>query len=211
MNAYNVNERSQIKSLAGLNAYMRQVYLWMTVALGVSAIAALFTATNPAMLQAMYTSPFMIILFAVALIGLSVYITARIHTLSSGAATGFFLLYATGMGVFLGPTLTLYTASSVANAFLVTAGTFGGMSLYGMVTKRDLTGMGSFMMMGLWGILLAMIVNMFTIMASRMPQSPIIMKLPMPVRSRFVTMPYRLMPPKVPAVTRKALATEDAV
>ena len=94
MNAYNVNERSQIKSLAGLNAYMRQVYLWMTVALGVSAIAALFTATNPAMLQAMYTSPFMIILFAVALIGLSVYITARIHTLSSGAATGFFPLYA---------------------------------------------------------------------------------------------------------------------
>ncbi len=159
MNAY--NERSQINAIAGLNAYMRQVYLWMTAALGVSAIAALFTASNPAMLQAMYTSPFMILILAVALVGLSIYISARIHTLSSGAATGFFLLYAAGMGVFLGPTITLYTASSVTNAFLVTAGTFGGMSLYGMVTKRDLSGMGSFMMMGLWGILLALIVNMF--------------------------------------------------
>jgi len=159
MNYY--NERTQSYAVSGINAYMRQVYLWMTAALGVSAAAALFTATNPAILQAMYTSPFLIVLFAVGLIGLSVYITARIHTLSSGSATGLFMIYAAGMGVFLGPTLTLYTGSSVVNAFLVTAGTFGGMSLYGMTTKRDLTGMGSFMMMGLWGLLLAMIVNMF--------------------------------------------------
>ncbi|MBP3730249.1 MAG: Bax inhibitor-1/YccA family protein [Mailhella sp.] len=157
----NYNARTQSYAGVNISAYMRQVYLWMTAALGVTAIAAVFTASNMAFLQFLFSSPIMIVLLAVGVIGLSVYITARIHTLAAGTATGLFLLYSALMGVFLGPTLLLYTSASVAQAFLVTAGMFGGMSLYGMLTKRDLTGMGNFMIMGLWGILLAMVVNIF--------------------------------------------------
>ena len=71
------------------------------------------------------------------------------------------MLYAALMGIFLGPVLLVYTHSSVTQAFVVTAGMFGGMSLYGTVTKRDLTGMGNFLMMGLFGIIIASIVNIF--------------------------------------------------
>ena len=101
------------------------------------------------------------ILMIVAIFGLVIYLSAAMHKLSAGAATGFFMLYAALMGIFLGPVLLVYTHSSVTQAFVVTAGMFGGMSLYGTVTKRDLTGMGSFLIMGLWGIILASIVNIF--------------------------------------------------
>lgn len=155
--------RDQVQGYArsSVAVYMQQVYLWMTVALGVTAFAAVFTASNMAIMQFFFTNTIMMILLMVAVIGLSMYITARIHVLSSGTATGLFLLYSALMGIFLGPVLLVYTGASVAQAFLVTAGMFGGMSVFGMITKRDLSGMGSFMIMGLWGILLASIVNAF--------------------------------------------------
>ena len=155
--------RDQVQSYSrsSVAIYMQQVYLWMTCALGVTALAALFTASNPVILQALFANTISMVLMVVGIIGLSMFITARMHTLSSGAATGLFLLYSALMGVFLGPVLLVYTGASVAQAFVVTAGMFGGMSVYGMVTKRDLSGMGSFMAMGLWGILLASVVNMF--------------------------------------------------
>lgn len=153
----------QVQSYArsSVAVYMQQVYLWMTVALGVTAMAAVFTASNMALMQFLFANTIMMILLMVAVIGLSMFITARMHVLSSGTATGLFLLYSALMGVFLGPVLLVYTGASVAQAFIVTAGMFGGMSVFGMVTKRDLSGMGNFMIMGLWGILLASIVNAF--------------------------------------------------
>ena len=155
--------RDQVQSYSRSNVavYMQQVYLWMTVALGVTAFAAVFTASNMAIMQFLFTNTIMMILLMVAVIGLSMFITARMHVLSAGTATGLFLLYSVLMGVFLGPVLLVYTGSSVAQAFIVTEGMFGGMSVFGMVTKRDLSGMGSFLMMGLWGIILASIVNIF--------------------------------------------------
>ena len=155
--------RDQVQGYVRSNVavYMQQVYLWMTCALGVTTFAALLTASNMAVLQFLFANTMTMILMVVGIIGLSMFITARMHVLSAGTATGLFLLYSALMGVFLGPVLLVYTGSSVAQAFLVTAGTFGGMSVYGMVTKRDLSGMGSFMVMGLWGIILASIVNMF--------------------------------------------------
>lgn len=155
------HDQVQSYSRSNVAVYMQQVYLWMTAALGVTAFAAVFTASNMAVMQFLFTNPMMIILLMVGVIGLSVYITARIHVLSAGMATGLFLLYSALMGVFLGPVLLAYTGASVAQAFIVTAGMFGGMSVFGMVTKRDLSGMGSFLIMGLWGILLASIVNIF--------------------------------------------------
>ena len=140
----NNTSRDQVQSYArsSVAVYMQQVYLWMTVALGVTALAAVFTASNMAIMQFLFTNTIMMVLLMVAVIGLS-------------------MLYSVLMGVFLGPVLLVYTGSSVAQAFIVTAGMFGGMSVFGMVTKRDLSGMGSFMIMGLWGILLASIVNAF--------------------------------------------------
>lgn len=159
----NDTSRDQVQSYARSNVafFMQQVYLWMTAALGVTALAAVFTASNMAIMQFLFTNTILMILLMVAVIGLSMYITARMHRLSAGTATGLFLLYSALMGVFLGPVLLVYTGASVAQAFIVTAGMFGGMSVFGMVTKRDLSGMGSFLMMGLWGILLASLVNAF--------------------------------------------------
>lgn len=155
------HDQAQSYARSSVAVYMQQVYLWMTAALGVTAFAAVFTASNMAVMQFLFTHTIMIILLMAGVIGLSMYITARIHVLSASAATGLFLLYSALMGVFLGPVLLAYTGASVAQAFIVTAGMFGGMSVFGMVTKRDLSGMGSFLMMGLWGILLASIVNIF--------------------------------------------------
>jgi hypothetical protein len=88
-------------------------------------------------------------------------LSGAIQRLSASAATGFFLLYSALSGVTLAAIFVLYTQSSIASTFLVTAGTFGAMSIYGHVTRRDLTSWGSFLFMGLIGFLLASVVNMF--------------------------------------------------
>ena len=159
MNLSSTRTGSYARTSVGV--FMQQVYLWMTAALGITAGAAVITASSPALLQLFFSGTVMPIVLMVGILGLVMYISARMHTLSSSAATGLFLLYSALNGVFLGPVLLAYTGASVAQAFLVSAGMFGGMSVYGMVTKRDLSGMGSFLMMGLWGIILASIVNIF--------------------------------------------------
>jgi FtsH-binding integral membrane protein len=86
---------------------------------------------------------------------------ARIDKLTAGKATGFFIAYSVAMGLFLSPIFLRYTATSITATFFITSGMFGAMAVYGLVTKRDLSGMGSFMFMGLIGIILAMVVNWF--------------------------------------------------
>lgn len=147
--------------ISNASVFMQQVYTWMTAAMLVTAAAAYGVTTSPALMGMIFGSTISMILLMVAIFGLVIYLQAAMPRLSAGAATGFFLLYAALMGVMLGPILLVYTASSITQAFVVTAGMFAGMSVFGAVTKRDLTGMGSFLMMGLWGILLAMIVNLF--------------------------------------------------
>lgn len=149
----------RVRSTASV--FMQQVYLWMTAALGMTAVTAYAMAGSPALLQFFFGNSLMPILTMVAIFGLVIYLSAAMPRLSAGAATGFFMLYAALMGILLGPVLLVYTHSSVSQAFVVTAGMFGGMSLFGAVTKRDLTGMGNFLIMGLWGIILASIVNIF--------------------------------------------------
>lgn len=162
MKEYQEQSQSGVQEKSRTAIFMQHVYTWMTAALGVTAVSAYLTASSPALIQAIYGGGmFVPIILMIALFGLVMYITANMQNLSSQAATGLFLLYAALMGVFLGPTLLIYTSSSVATAFVVTAGMFGGMSIYGTVTKRDLTGMGNFLIMGLWGIILASIVNIF--------------------------------------------------
>jgi FtsH-binding integral membrane protein len=153
---------SAVRSTSSVSSvFMQQVYLWMTAAMGVTAVASYVTASSPAILSLFFSGVMPLILLCVAVFGLVVFLTSAMPRLSAGAATGFFLLYAGLMGVLLGPTLLVYSSASVGQAFVVTAGMFAGMSVFGTLTKRDLSGIGSFLIMGLWGIVLAMIVNIF--------------------------------------------------
>ena len=94
-----------VRARSAASVFMQHVYLWMTAALGVTAVAAYVTATSPTVLQLFYGNMFMPILMIVAIFGLVIYLSAAMHKLSAGAATGFFMLYAALMGIFLGPVL----------------------------------------------------------------------------------------------------------
>ncbi|SIO20230.1 Bax inhibitor-1/YccA family protein [Halodesulfovibrio marinisediminis] len=144
-----------------VNAYLRGVYGWMMLGLVVTAVFAFLTATTPAVQQFVFGSQLTFFGLIIAQFGLVMYLSARIAKLSAGAATGLFLLYSALNGITLSAILLVYAASTISSAFLTAAGMFGAMSLYGMTTKRDLTSMGSFMMMGLFGLVIAMVVNIF--------------------------------------------------
>ncbi len=151
-------QRSLSMSRAGV--FMSQVYTWMFAGLLVTAVAAYLVSTVPALLMTVVSGGGFIVL-AIATIGLVFFLTSRISTLSASAATGFFLLYATLNGAMLAPVLLIYTGASIVSTFVITALMFGAMAVYGITTKKDLTAMGSFMMMGLIGIIIASIVNFF--------------------------------------------------
>lgn len=141
--------------------FMQHVYLWMAVALGVTALAAYATLNVPAIFNMFYANRIMPIITMLAIFGLVIGLSSSMHRLSAGTATGLFVVYAALMGVFLAPVVAIYGKASVSQAALVTGGMFAAMSVFGAVTKKDLSGMGSFLMMGLFGLIIASIVNIF--------------------------------------------------
>jgi FtsH-binding integral membrane protein len=152
----------------GLRAYMLRVYNYMLMGLGLTGLTAWFTASTPAFAQLFFTQAAngyslsalgWIVLLAP--LGLVFFISFRIQQMSFATAQATFWIYAGLMGIGLTPILLLYTGASVAQVFFTTAATFGAMSLWGYTTKRDLSGFGSFLFMGLIGILIASVVNMF--------------------------------------------------
>lgn len=151
--------QSGVSSVASI--YMRQVYQWMTVGLGVTTLMAWFVASTPAVQQVIFGNSLIMIALIVAQFGLVIAISAAVHKMSGGTATGLFLLYSALTGATLSSIFVIYPIASITNAFLVTTGTFLAMTVYGTVTKRDLTAMGSFLFMGLIGIVIAMVVNIF--------------------------------------------------
>ena len=144
-----------------INAYMRGVYQWMAGGLGLTAVMAYMVASSPTLVQAIFGNPILFWGLIIAEFGLVMGISGGISKLSAGTASGLFLLYSALNGVTLSAILLAYTATSVAGTFVICAGMFGAMSVYGMVTHKDLTSMGSFMFMGLIGIILASVVNIF--------------------------------------------------
>ncbi len=154
---------------AGLRAYMLKIYNYMASALALTGIVALGASKSEAILSALYTVQNGQVagmsglgwIVALAPIGLVLWLSMGINRLSATVAQGIFWAYAALVGLSLTSIFLLYTGESIARAFFVTAGTFGAMSIYGYTTKRDLTGMGSFLMMGLIGLIIASIVNMF--------------------------------------------------
>jgi len=154
---------------AGLRSYFMRVYNYMAGGLCASALAA-FVVINTPLLRLFYNFapngyPTGLSLFGwLAFIAPLVMVIALGSIVNRGTAKqvqAMFWGYAAVMGISLSPVLLAYTGSSVTRIFLITAATFGGMSIYGYTTKRDLSGMGSFMIMGLWGVIIASIVNLF--------------------------------------------------
>ena len=139
--------------------FLAKVFNWMAMGLGLTGIVAWFTASSGLAMSIVSSPIFMILIFAE--LGMVFYLSARVNKIQSGTATGLFLGYAMLNGLTLSTIFLAYTKSSIGGTFLITAGMFGAMAVYGMVTKRDLSGMGSFLFMGLIGIIIASVVNIF--------------------------------------------------
>lgn len=146
---------------SAVSVYMRHVYQWMTAGLALTTVVAYGVAGTPAIRDAILGNSLVLILLVGAQFGLVIALSAAIHKLSAGAATGLFLLYSALTGAMLSSIFVVYPIASIGTAFLVTTGTFLAMTVYGTVTRRDLTGLGNFLFMGLIGIIIAMVVNIF--------------------------------------------------
>jgi FtsH-binding integral membrane protein len=143
---------------AGLRDHMLRIYRYMAMGVGQTAVAAWLTYqfTGPELLQ----SPLMWV-FILAPLGLVFFISARINTLSVETARLLFFIYAALVGVSLSTLLHIYTSSSITRVFVIAAAMFGALSLFGYTTRRDLSGFGTFLFMGLIGIIIASLVNLF--------------------------------------------------
>jgi FtsH-binding integral membrane protein len=141
--------------------FMSAVYRWMTLGLGVTALVATAVASSETLLLAIVGNRILFYGLIIAELALVIWISAAVNRLPAAAAGGLFLLYSALNGATLSVVLLVYTGASVGIAFLTTAGTFAAMSVYGTVTRRDLTSWGSFLFMGLIGIVIASLANLF--------------------------------------------------
>ncbi len=143
---------------AGLRAHMLTVYNYMSIGVALTGLVALGTVqiAGPALVQ----SPLMWV-FILAPLALVFYLSFRIHTLSAATARILFFVYAASLGLGLSTIFFAYTDASIARVFFISAASFGALSLYGYTTQRDLSAIGSFLVMGLIGLILAMVVNIF--------------------------------------------------
>src|SRR5687768_14764106 len=140
--------------------FFQRVYMWMAAGLAVTGLVAFAVASTPALWPILFTRPTVyLVIFSplVVVLGMS-FLGDRI---SAAAATGLFLLLSTLYGLTFGALFLIYTGGSIARAFLITGGTFAALSVYGMTTKRNLTGMGQIFFMGVIGLIIAGVVNMF--------------------------------------------------
>jgi hypothetical protein len=144
-----------------VTAFLRKVYGWMFVGLGVTAAVALGVAGSPTLLQAIFGNKLLFFGLMIAELGLVFYLSARVNKIAPATASGLFLLYSALNGATLAMIFLAYTGTSIATTFAVTAGMFGALALYGTTTKRSLAGVGQFVFMGLIGVILASVVGMF--------------------------------------------------
>lgn len=145
----------------GLQTFMAQVYGWMTVGLLLTAFVALYVASSATLIEMIFTNKIFFFGLIIAQLALVFILSGMVHKMSGALATTLFMLYSALTGVTISSVLIVYTYSSVASTFFICAAMFGALSVYGYTTKRSLTGMGSFLFMGLIGIIIASIVNIF--------------------------------------------------
>ena len=150
---------SEIKQ--GQTAFINKVYNWMALALLITGVTAYFSAQSEALLTLVFSNRLVFYGLLIGEILLVGYLGSNIRKISVSLATSLFVLYAVLNGVTLSLIMLIYTSGSIASTFFITAGTFGAMSAYGYFTKKDLTSIGNLCIMGLFGIIIASVVNIF--------------------------------------------------
>lgn len=151
----------QTQAQVVVNSFVRSVYNWMALGLALTGFVAYAVANNPTLVQLIFGNQLLFFGLIIGELALVFYLSARVNRIQASTATALFLLYAGLNGATLSFIFLVYTKSSVASTFFVCAATFVGASLYGWTTKKDLTSWGSFLMMGLIGIIIASLVNIF--------------------------------------------------
>ena len=144
-----------------VNTYVRSVYNWMAIGLGLTGIVAFYVINSPSLLQLIFGNRLIFFGLIIGELALVFSISARVHKMQASTATALFVLYAALNGATLSVVFLAYTKSSIASTFFICAGTFVACSIYGWTTKRDLTSFGGFLVMGLIGIIIASLVNLF--------------------------------------------------
>ena len=139
---------------------LKNVYLWMSAGLALTALIAYVVASSPTLLYALMGNAFGLILIIVGQFALVFYLSSHIERMSQSSAIGAFLAYSALNGVMLSSILIVYAGAVVSKAFIVSALMFASMSIYAMTTDRDLNRIGTYAGMGLWGLIIAMVVNM---------------------------------------------------
>lgn len=142
-----------------VNGLLKNVYLWMTAGLALTGVVAYGVASNERILATVYNSGLLFAIIIAQLV-LVFFLSARLERMSTGAAVGSFIGYSVLNGIMLSSVFIAYTGVTVSRAFFTTALMFAGMSLYAMFTKKDLSSWGSALMMALWGILIASLINL---------------------------------------------------
>ncbi|MDE6538464.1 MAG: Bax inhibitor-1/YccA family protein [Muribaculaceae bacterium] len=147
--------------VAQTNAVMKRVYVRMFIGLLISAFCALGVASSPAALTFIFGNQLVFWGIAIVMIAMAWIMPAKLNTMSTGAVLGCFIAYSALMGVWLAPIFIVYRIGTIVYTLFITAGTFGAMSVYGYFTKSDLSKMGSYLVMALIGLVIAMVVNIF--------------------------------------------------
>lgn len=155
-----INEKEGFVSLA-FPALMRKVYIWMTLALVITGLTAYGIANSPGLFYAIVSNHFLFWGLVIGEFALVLGINSAIHRLSITTATLLFILYSVVNGATLSVIFMVYALTSIANVFFITAGTFAVMAFIGYTTRKDLTSLGRMLFMGLIGIIIATVVNIF--------------------------------------------------
>ena len=144
-----------------VNEFIRSVYNWMAIGLGLTGLVAFYVSNSETLMRLIFGNQLTFFGLIICELILVFTISARVHKMQAATATYLFVLYAALNGATLSAIFLIYTSSSITSTFFICAATFIACSIYGMATKRDLTSMGQFMFMGLIGIVIASVVNLF--------------------------------------------------
>ena len=144
-----------------VNSFIRSTYNWMAVGLALTGFVAYYISNSPDILQLIFGNRMVFFGLIIGQLALVFTLSARVNKMQASTATGLFVLYAALNGVTLSFIFLVYTKTSIASTFFICSATFVATSIFGMTTKRDLTSMGNFLFMGLIGIIIATLVNMF--------------------------------------------------
>jgi FtsH-binding integral membrane protein len=168
---YNPNSAAVAAGSVALSSealFFQRVYTWMFAGLALTAATSFVLASSEAWLTLLFSNRFVFYGTMIVQLGLVMYLSARINSLSVGAARGIFLAYSALTGVFLSAFLVLYPSAAFIKAFVCTAGIYGALALYGLLTKKSLNAWGNFLFMGAVGLFLAIVVNVFFVESAQL-------------------------------------------